>query len=425
MTDSEQQFTIPVVFEVAGTTREQAAGLLHRLLARADRLLTDAAPLADVSDVFYPFEDRWFPEAQLKHIDGNSHADLRLRAFHPFADTYAETPVFDMFAEIFPEEPDPAVFRDENGELDENTYGAAFDDFTEQALDIATYLRRPTDVLAQVERAEQVRDGVAAVLDQHPLPVEPERKDYLVTIAPSYEGEIEGARYAWDYTQWQADFNRIARAREQGLRGLLGHDTPDATSASRRERGALRFGDLSGRGEAHDDLGAQASTAVPAGRRLTRPAQVDTTTDPATGGAMPARSTTPGIPAPAPAPARSSSTERLWTYRVPVEFEVSARSADEARGLVDEGLIGDAPAGTPAAVQQRQRVLDDGDVRGVLGWHHLVDRETPPSPTSRLERGALLSDLLRDRGDQLTEPQVDDAETLTLRRDLRPDSPGR
>ena len=76
-------------------------------------------------------------------------------------------------------------------------------------------------------------------------------------------------------------------------------------------------------------------------------------------------------------------------------------------------------------MQQRQRVLDDGDVRGVLGWHHLVDRETPPSPTSRLERGALLSDLLRDRGDQLTEPQVDDAETLTLRRDLRPDSPGR
>lgn len=43
--------------------------------------------------------------------------------------------------------------------------------------------------------------------------------------------------------------------------------------------------------------------------------------------------------------------ERLWTYRVSVEFEVSARTADEARGLVDEGLIGDAPAGTPAAVQ--------------------------------------------------------------------------
>ena len=58
MTDSEQKFTIPVVFEVAGTTREQAAQVLHTRLSRADRLLTDAAPLRELGDVFYPLEDR-------------------------------------------------------------------------------------------------------------------------------------------------------------------------------------------------------------------------------------------------------------------------------------------------------------------------------------------------------------------------------
>lgn len=31
MTDAEQKFTIPVVFEVAGTTREQAAQVLHKI----------------------------------------------------------------------------------------------------------------------------------------------------------------------------------------------------------------------------------------------------------------------------------------------------------------------------------------------------------------------------------------------------------
>lgn len=113
-----------------------------------------------------------------------------------------------MLAEIFPEEPDPDGFRDEHGVVDENAYGAAFDEFTEQALDIAMYLRRPTYLLERVEEVQRLREGIAALLQEHPLPAEPRRQDYLVTIAPGYEGEIEGTRYAWDHTQWQADFNR-------------------------------------------------------------------------------------------------------------------------------------------------------------------------------------------------------------------------
>ena len=392
MTDSEQKFTIPVVFEVAGTTREQAAQVLHTLLSRADRLLTDAAPLRELGDVLSPLEDRWFPEAGLKHIDGNSHTDLRLREPHAFTDTYAETPLFDMLAEIFPEEPDPDGFRDEHGVVDENAYGAAFDEFTEQALDIAMYLRRPTYLLERVEEVQRLREGIAALLQEHPLPAEPRRQDYLVTIAPGYEGEIEGTRYAWDHTQWQADFNRIAGAREQRLRRLLDTDTVNATSSPSNHRVAPA---------------QQCEGAEPETNETTRSA----------------RSTTPAVDA-SPEPARPAGTEELWTYRVPVEFEVSAHTADEARTLVDDGLTGDAPAGTPAAVQQRQRVLADGDVHGVLGWRHLGNRDTPPAPTSRLERGVLLSDLLRDRGHRLTgheatgDPEAD-------RRGLRPNLPGR
>lgn len=392
MTDAEQKFTIPVVFEVAGTTREQAAQVLHALLSRADRLLTDAAPLRDLGDVFSPLEDRWFPEAGLKHIDGNSHADLRLREPHAFADTYAETPVFDMLAEIFPEEPDPDAFRDEHGEVDENAYGAAFDEFTEQALDIAMYLRRPTYLLERVEEVQRLREGIAALLQKHPLPAEPRRQDYLVTIAPGYEGEIEGARYAWDHTQWQADFTRIAGAREQRLRRLLDTDTVNATSSQSNHRVAPA---------------QQAKRAEPEMNETARSA----------------RSTTRAVDA-SPAQTQPLETKALWTYRVPVEFEVSAHTAHEARTLVDDGLTGDAPPGTPAAVQQRQRVLADGDVHGVLGWRHLGNHDTLPSLSSRLERGALLSDLLRDRGHRLTGHEAT-GDLEAHRRGLRPDLPGR
>lgn len=392
MTDSEQKFTIPVVFEVAGTTREQAAQVLHALLSRGDRLLTDAAPLRELGDVFYPLEDRWFPEAGLKHIDGNSHADLRLREPHAFADTYAETPVFDMLAEIFPEEPDPDAFRDEDGVVDENAYGAAFDEFTEQALDIAMYLRRPTYLLERVEEVQRLREGIAALLEEQPLPAEPRRQDYLVTIAPGYEGEIEGARYAWDYTQWQADFNRIAGAREQRLRRLLDTDTVNATSSQSSHRVASA---------------QQAERAEPEMNETARSA----------------RSSTRAVDA-LPPRTQSPATKELWTYRIPVEFEVSAHTADEARTLVDDGLTGDAPAGTHAAVQQRQRVLADGDVYGVLGWRHLGNHDTLPSLSSRLERGALLSDLLRDRGHRLTGHEATSGPEAH-RRGLRPDLPGR
>ncbi|UOQ56383.1 hypothetical protein MUN78_11930 [Leucobacter allii] len=92
-----------------------------------------------------------------------------------------------------------------------------------------------------------------------------------------------------------------------------------------------------------------------------------------------------------PATARPAAVPegKLWTYQVPVEFDVSARTLGEARELVDEALVGDALPAAPAMVQQCQRVRADGDVFGVLGWH-------PPTGSTTARTDAI-SQVLRQR----------------------------
>jgi len=97
-------------------------------------------------------------------------------------------------------------------------------------------------------------------------------------------------------------------------------------------------------------------------------------------------------------PIPPSSGERLATFEVPVSFEVFARSVSEARWLVDDALSGDISPANPGVVLQRTRVLQDGDVWGVLGWEH-----TPPAPTRsvRDEVADLLADLLDQRAREI------------------------
>lgn len=86
---------------------------------------------------------------------------------------------------------------------------------------------------------------------------------------------------------------------------------------------------------------------------------------------------TPRIPAGPVAPdgtehtaASRTEDEELFTYRVPLDVEVSARTRGEAEQMVDDALTGKVESGTPAVVQRGQRVRPDGDVAGVLGWQH-------------------------------------------------------
>lgn len=98
-------------------------------------------------------------------------------------------------------------------------------------------------------------------------------------------------------------------------------------------------------------------------------------------------------------PIPPSSGEGLATFHVPVSFEVFARSASEARWLVDDALTGDVPPAIPGVVEQRLRILDDGDTWGVLGWQH-----TSPAPARsvRDEVADLLVGLLEERARDIT-----------------------
>lgn len=86
--------------------------------------------------------------------------------------------------------------------------------------------------------------------------------------------------------------------------------------------------------------------------------------------------------------------EPLFTYRMPVTFEVSARTDEEARELLDEALTGDAAPATPELVQRGQHVRADGDVHGVLGWHHENQEPLPRSLD-------VVGEVLRERGRDL------------------------
>ncbi|SJM65090.1 hypothetical protein CZ674_10275 [Agrococcus casei LMG 22410] len=47
------------------------------------------------------------------------------------------------------------------------------------------------------------------------------KEDYLVTVAPSFEGEYEDMRFRSDHAQWRSEFTATALRREHALQGLV------------------------------------------------------------------------------------------------------------------------------------------------------------------------------------------------------------
>lgn len=253
MAEEERRYRIPVVFEVASSgEREQAARVLHALLTSWGDGIHEVPILDEHGAPTVPIQSWWFPEPALKHVDGNTREAEHLRSPNAFIDEYEDTPVIELLAEAFPEAPNPENYHTANGERDEDAWGVAFDNFTGEALDLAIKVTRIDEIVGRLERAETLRDSLADMLERTPLPEEPQRQDYLVTVAPRYSGEIDGSRYDWDYAGWQGDFNAAALIREQELRRLLtgagGRSTPAAVServaAARphRDPGAARAG---------------------------------------------------------------------------------------------------------------------------------------------------------------------------------------
>lgn len=222
MAEEERRYRIPVVFEVASSgEREQAARVLHALLTSWGDGIHEVPILDEHGAPTVPIQSWWFPEPALKHVDGNTREAEHLRSPNAFIDEYEDTPVIELLAEAFPEAPNPENYHTANGERDEDAWGVAFDNFTGEALDLAIKVTRIDEIVGRLERAETLRDSLADMLERTPLPEEPQRQDYLVTVAPRYSGEIDGSRYDWDYAGWQGDFNAAALIREQELRRLL------------------------------------------------------------------------------------------------------------------------------------------------------------------------------------------------------------
>lgn len=221
MAEEERRYRIPVVFEIAGSDREQAAQLLHALLARWGDDLAKSPVLDERGAPTHPVKARWFPEAALKHVDGNTREAQHLRNPNAFIDEYEDTPVMELLAEAFPEAPNPEDYRTAGGELDENAWGIAFDNFTGEALDLAIKVARLDDLTERLDRAEALRDDLADVLERDRLPEEPHKDDYLVTVAPNYRGEIDAEPYDEDRSYWESAFHAAALARERQLLQLL------------------------------------------------------------------------------------------------------------------------------------------------------------------------------------------------------------
>ncbi len=132
----------------------------------------------------------------------------------------------EIVVEMFPLHPDQAMHLRPDGSLDQDSFDDAMEQWRDECFSLAVQASRLSDILDRLHRAERVRDGLLDLLEREQLPTEPRKEDYLVTVAPSFEGEFEDMRYAWDHSQWRNDFTTAARRREHALEGLLAEAGP-------------------------------------------------------------------------------------------------------------------------------------------------------------------------------------------------------
>lgn len=140
----------------------------------------------------------------------------------------------EIVARMFPPEPRQDAFALPDGGPDVDGFEDAHEQWRETCLQLAYAAARLPELLerledleqahhqqTQVVDAERVRDAVIDLLKRDPLPVEPVKDDYLVTVAPAYEGEYNDMQYRWDHSQWRSDFISTALRRDHILRDAL------------------------------------------------------------------------------------------------------------------------------------------------------------------------------------------------------------
>lgn len=150
----------------------------------------------------------------------------------------------EIVAKMFPSEPVEDDYRRPDGTVDIDGLENAQEQWRDECLSLAVAASRLPETLDRLGRVERVRDGLADLLERDPLPVEPQKDDYLVTVSPNYEGEYEDARYRWDHLQWEADFNAAARRRETAFQNLLTENGAQASSTAGESREVAVSADL-------------------------------------------------------------------------------------------------------------------------------------------------------------------------------------
>ncbi len=132
-----------------------------------------------------------------------------------------ESRILDVLAEMFPPEPSTEAFTRADGSLDLDELERARRQWSDQCATLAVQAAQLPELLERLERTEGLRDDLVDVLERFPLPVKPNRDDYLVTSTPAYDGEIDVAPYAWDLRSWRARFDDAVEQREHALRALV------------------------------------------------------------------------------------------------------------------------------------------------------------------------------------------------------------
>lgn len=340
----------------------------------------------------------------------------------------------EIVARMFPPEPRQDAFALPDGGADVDGFEDAHEQWRETCLDLAYAAARLPELLERLEEleqahqqheqlvdAERVRDVVIDLLERDPLPVEPVKDDYLVTVAPAYEGEYNDMQYRWDHSQWSSDFIATALRRDHTLRDALREGGPRTSylpehfsrtwvpadlSAIHTLRGLVDSGDSGLRvvplnQQEREELEAMLDTADPDVRVLDPD-------DPAGG--------------------------ELFAGRASEAHDWMPAGVYEATGIDGEGefrlVVGPVPGGDGATASAAFPAAGhDSAALNQIAWilEHHTEHEPPagvlhrvnahvlatgrtgalPSdvggvePASRLERGVLLSDLLAEREQQL------------------------
>lgn len=218
-----------VVIEFDVLARSQAEAeyivgevLVEELAGEPDEIRTDGERVfgedfgGDVSSI-----TSWIPVT-----DAPAVTPRRVVIPSPGWEPFEESGIPEIVAEMFPPEPRIDSFRLADGSPDTDGFDEAHEQWRDECLSLAIHASRLPDTLTKLERAERVRDGLIDLVEREPLPVEPVKEDYLVTVAPAYEGEFEDMRFAWDHGQWRTDFADLAQRREHALQGLLAEGGP-------------------------------------------------------------------------------------------------------------------------------------------------------------------------------------------------------